>query len=261
MLSSVTAERFLKVMGNGRTRPCLIECITPEGVSVEVVVKSSAGCMEKEKNLGLEAIAAMLAADLSLPVPEPFVVELADDFIESLTDHDFKTYLSSGCRLAFGSKHLGPGYAVWLSGQTIPDEMSQDAIEVYIFDAIIVNTDRRPENPNCLTSGSDFAIFDHELTLHTYLFWKEPWKEDSDFPGQDVHIFAGPYFTALPNDLSRFISAWESIPDSRFDNYLDALPYEWRAEHEDFFKEKLSYLKNAKQNIRQIVENAMRRMR
>ena len=55
-------------MGVGRTKPCLITC---EGTTAEddvhVVVKFSAGCFEKEKNLAIEAISAMLAADLNYP--------------------------------------------------------------------------------------------------------------------------------------------------------------------------------------------------
>ena len=49
MLNTVLASRFIRRMGNGRTKPCLIECEDDEGRSIEVVVKCSDGCMEREK--------------------------------------------------------------------------------------------------------------------------------------------------------------------------------------------------------------------
>lgn len=76
MLNRIFASRLERKMGNGRTKLCLITCegATPTAEDVQLVVKFSAGCMEREKNLAIEAIAAMLAADLTLPVPEPFLV-------------------------------------------------------------------------------------------------------------------------------------------------------------------------------------------
>lgn len=55
-----------------------------------------------------------------------------------------------------------------VSGQktdVFPQNFTQVAAEVFLFDAIIVNADRRPANPNCLTSGNEIAIFDHELSF------------------------------------------------------------------------------------------------
>lgn len=260
MLSIVQAARFIKEMGNGRTRPSLIECITRDNETIELVVKCSTGCTEKEKNLALEALAAMLAADLSLPVPEPFIVEIEQSFVENITDANCRSHFESGCRYAFGSMYVQPGYSAWLNGQKVPESLSVEAAEVYVFDAIIVNSDRRPENPNCLTSGVDIAIFDHELTFQNVLFWKEPWLEDSEFLDQRYHIFAGEYFSSVPTELTRFINAWEAIPDERFDSYLHALPEEWLG-HRDFLIEKLTYLKSAKANIHKIVDNALRKMR
>ena len=73
MFHTVVATRFIRRMTNGRTVPCLIECEDENGNKYELVVKFSANMFEKEKNLAIEAIVAMLASDLCLPVAEPFL--------------------------------------------------------------------------------------------------------------------------------------------------------------------------------------------
>ena len=75
MLDSVIAVRFDRRMGNGKTWPCLVSGLKPDGDEMEVVAKFSAGCERQVGGLVAEAIAAMLAADLDLPVPEPVLVE------------------------------------------------------------------------------------------------------------------------------------------------------------------------------------------
>ena len=67
--------------------------------------------------------------------------------------------------VAFGSKHLPPGYTSWPVGKAIPKDALATAAEIFAFDVLIVNDDRRPVNPNCLFGGSSPAIYDHEMAF------------------------------------------------------------------------------------------------
>ncbi|PHV34731.1 hypothetical protein CSQ94_04915 [Janthinobacterium sp. BJB312] len=258
MLNTVITSRFVRRMGNGRTQPCLIECEDDSGQSVEVVVKYSAMLMEREKNLALEAIVAMLAADLLLPVAEPFVVEVDPAFIATLTDAKLKNDLKNSCQFAFGSA-LKTGVSAWLTNQNVSKNQSQTAAEIAIFDQIIINSDRRPLNPNCLFSGDNFVIIDHELSFTRALFWREPWQDGGleDLSGREQHIFGRPYFEAPLASLDRFAEAWENIPDARFDDYRKALPPSWVYD-EAHIAGILDYLKEAKSKIRTITANALK---
>lgn len=258
MLNLVSATRFVKVMGSGRTKPCLIECESEDGDKVELVVKYSHNLMEREKNLAIEAIVAMLAADLNLPIPEPFIVELSPDFIDIVADAAVQADLRKSCPLAFGSK-LQTGFAVWPTGQMIAKGVTQEAAEIAIFDQIIVNSDRRPENPNCLFLGNALRIIDHELAFGTILFRKQPWEAGgfADLVGREKHIFAEPYFDPAPPKLyDRFVVSWKSITDARFAEYKNAIPPEWiyDGKHIDGI---LDYLKSCRNEIQTIVENAL----
>lgn len=259
MLNTVQASRFIGIVGNGKTKPFRIECDDDDGNSYELIVKYSIGCQEREKSLALESVAAMLAADLGLPVPEPFVVAIGDDFINTITNQDVFNRLKQSNNLAFGSKIVPSGFSAWIKGQTIPDHLAEEAAEIFVFDALIINSDRRPCNPNCLFSGDALAIIDHELTFGIVLFWIAPWLEGGfdDLVGMDSHIFAKPYFNKVPTNLDRFINAWESIPDERFQQYKEAIPPEW-LQDEMFLDEIIVNLANAKANIRNAVENALK---
>jgi hypothetical protein len=263
MFKTVTASRFNKRMGNGRTKPCLVECEDTNGDSFELVVKCSAGCMQNEENLVLEAIAAMLAADLGLPVPEPFLVEIDAEFIALIPDDqtEIRKNFQDSCKYAFGSRFLPQGFAVWPTGEQVPEHLTNEAAEIFVFDAIIVNSDRRPENPNCLWSGKEVAIFDHELTFaqKQVLFWKAPWEIGGfdQMDSKERHIFARPYFKKLPDDLQRFVAAWEGLPQNRFVQYGNALPAEWVGDGVRL-SEVIKYLEEARTNIQIIVDNALK---
>jgi len=253
-------------MGVGRTKPCLITCegTTAEDDDVQVVVKFSAGCFEKEKNLAIEAISAMLAADLKLPVPEPFLIDIDDDFIGSISDAEIKAHITSSNRVAFGSKLLPNGFGAWLKNGRIPKELTQVAAEVFIFDAIIVNADRRPTNPNCLTTGEVIAIFDHELSfaMNQELFWKEPWHEQGfeKIAESTNHIFAPVFFEEKPLELNRFKAAWRNIPFERFRQYCEALPTEWVMDN-DFLERIVIYLQDIQVNIETVVNRGLEKLK
>lgn len=261
MLSTVYASRYIKKMGSGRNLPCLIECEREDGSTVEVVVKYSCTLFEKEKNLAIEAIVAMLAADLGLPVAEPFVVQLSEDFIQTVNEAPIASNLSNSCRQAFGSALLTGGATAWLQGQTVAPGQSQLAAEIAVFDQIIINSDRLPRNPNLLFRDNTLLMIDHELSLglNQVLFWREPWVDGglSDLEGRERHIFARPYFETPVTSLERFDAAWQSLPPTRFKDYLTALPSSWVYD-ETKLQEILNYLMDVQRNIGSITKNALR---
>lgn len=262
MFHTVVATRFIRRMTNGRTVPCLIECEDENGNKYELVVKFSANMFEKEKNLAIEAIVAMLASDLCLPVAEPFLVELDSAFVDRIAEQNIKDVMQKSCSFAFGSRHV-KHYVSWIKNQKIKAEATQMASEILLFDAIIRNADRLPANPNCLFLGNSLFIFDHELALGKLLFWQEPWKENSlkDLADGEKHIFAKPYFEKRPSDFDRFIDAWSVLTDKRLEEYKNTLPANWVVGNEQAIDEMMVYFKQVRSNIRVITENALKELR
>lgn len=252
MLETVTAQRFDRQMTNGRTGPCLLACERVDGQEVEVVAKFSAGCDRGTGALVAESIGAMLAVDLDLPVPEPLAVVFDDDFVQILpaAARAVADRMQRSVRFAFGSAKLPPGFAVLPVGKSIPPTSRQQAAEIFAFDCLIQNADRRPENPNLQFNGHSFAIFDHELAFLTegIIGWQPPWQPGALQGTRDRHTL----FTALAGrqyDWARIEGAWQALSQERLAEFRAALPYEWTANN-TVADEALVYLAQVRDNIR-----------
>jgi hypothetical protein len=261
MLSHVTAVRFDGRAQSGRTFPCRLTCEAADGAEVEVMAKLSDGCDRKVTALVMEAIAAMLAADLDLPVPEPFLVTLEPDFIAGIPDANVMAMALRSNRVAFGSMHLPPGYTSWPVRKAIPKDAVATAAEIFAFDALTMNDDRRPENPNCLFSGANLAIYDHEMAFPStegILGWQPPWEIGSlEYKKLTRdHLFFEQLCGKAVN-FDRFTGAWLAVTDERLAAYSAALPGEWNSasQHAD---QALLYIGQVRDNIEAALQEVRR---
>lgn len=260
MLTHAVAQRFDRRMGSGRTWPCLLACESHADSNIEVVAKFSAGCDRGIGGLVAEALSAILAADLDLPVPEPYLVGFDDDFLDTIPVEQEATAerLRRSTRIAFGSKKLPPGFSVFPSGKVVPVASRQQAVEIFAFDCLIANPDRRPNNPNLLYDGRSFAIFDHELAFMSegIIGWQPPWAVGALQSLGHSHIL----FRALSGratDLTRLQGAWEALSDKRFAEYEASLPPEWQDDN-GVTAGILAYLHNVRDNIRPALAEVVR---
>jgi len=251
MLNSVAAVQFIKRIGSGKTKPCLLSCFLESGEEIEVIAKFSAGCERGVGGLVAEAIAAMLAVDLDLPIPEPTLVEIDPDFVGTIPDMEDADRMRASVSVAFGSKKLPPGFSLVPKDKAIPRALAVQAVEIFAFDALIQNPDRRPENPNCLSDGRNFAIFDHELAFMTkgIVGWKPPWKVGglSFFSHSGAHIFYNELKGKALN-FDRLAGAWEAVSDARLQKYEKALPLVW-ANDGGVAQAALTYVAQVRNNI------------
>lgn len=230
MLERVSAVEFVRKAKNGRTRPLILVCEKRNGELVEVFCKLSNGCDEHEISLMREMLGACLAADLGLPVPEPFFVDLNDDFIASVPDIETANRMRHSSPVGFGSRIVSNQYGVWIDGSAISDVLLQLAASVFLFDGIVQNPDRRVGNSNCLVRGDDIRIIDHELAFShgVILGWRPPWEigglQSLALPGN--HIFFGK-LKGRDIDFVSITNAWKDLSDARITEYVRALPKEW----------------------------------
>lgn len=262
MLETIYASRYIRQVKTGRTKPVIIECEMNDGDAIEIYTKYSAGTMQKVYELAMEALCGMLARDLGLPVPSFFAVKLSDDFIDTIKEAEIHNSLKNSDMYAFGSKSLPTGFAAWPPNEVVPESLCELAAEIYTFDAIVINGDRRPDNPNCLTSGNDLAIIDHELCFTTELFWRAPWEQDgfNTRKASNTHIFAKPRLTTCPTNLDRLKKAWDKIDSTRITSYFSALPRTWAFNKDDEIRIHKLIL-NARNNIEEVIHNALEALR
>lgn len=261
MLELVVAERFGRRMTNGKTWPCELECARADGSGVELVAKFSVGCERRVGGLIVEAISAMLAADLDLPVPEPLLVSFDDDFIQCLSAAhvELAQRMRASSPVAFGSSKLPPGFTVLPIGKPIPVAVRQQAAEIFAFDCLIQNPDRRADNPNLLFDGRSFAIFDHELAFITtgIIGWQPPWKMGSlQAINSNRHVLFAE-LSGRAHDLTRLEGAWQAITDQQLENYRRALPAEW-ADDGGAAGKALGFVAELRDNIRPALAEIVR---
>ena len=204
----------------------------------------------------------MLAKDLGLPVPECFVVRTDTDFIASIASSapEVAATLRASVPLGFGSAKLPPGFSAWMPERRIPKAMRASAAEIFAFDLLVQNSDRRPENPNLQSRGDQFAIFDHELALMIdgVLFWRPPWEPGSleAAAGPDKHLLRRELQGTEP-DLTRLVGAWEAINDQRLAEYRAALSPEWAVPPESA-DAAIAFLRDLRDHVQPAVHEVLR---
>ena len=142
MIERVTAIEYVEPVGTGRTQPVHLVCEKSDGSTVEVIAKFSAYCDEGVVNLAREVIAACLAADLGLPIPVPYLVEIPPEFAEIIPEPALRAKIKASAPIAFGSTFVTGQYAKWFPGTAISGALLPVATAIFSFDAIIQNPDR-----------------------------------------------------------------------------------------------------------------------
>jgi hypothetical protein len=117
-----------------------------------------------------------LARELGIATPDPAFVELLPDFVQLLQDVD-GTAVRAGT--VVGSRNLGSGLTPPTFGR-MSDEQLQQAAQIYLFDLVVQNPDRRVDNPNCLAISSTIYAIDFE-SCFSFLYpivgqKPEPWE-------------------------------------------------------------------------------------
>jgi hypothetical protein len=80
-------------------------------------------------------------------------VNLSEDLVALIAETQplAATGMRKSIGLNFGSKHL-VDVSIWPVGQPIPQGALQAAANIFVFDALIDNVDRRYNNPNLFIS-------------------------------------------------------------------------------------------------------------
>jgi hypothetical protein len=110
-MRQLTAVRFERAMTSGRTRPLVLACEEADAnaddpTPTEFLVKLRGSVQAGGVGLTCELIAAEVARFLDLPVPEPAVVEITEEFVRSVPDVESREALRKSLGLNFGSRYL-----------------------------------------------------------------------------------------------------------------------------------------------------------
>jgi hypothetical protein len=228
MLTRLTAVQFDRFMTSGRTSPALCGCEDESGTYVGEYVVKLRGSVGVPGLLN-ELFAARLAGYFGIISPEPALISIEPALVELVaTLQPARAPLLRGSAgLNFGTKALS-GVSTWPVDKTIPEALWQPAVDIFAFDALIQNPDRRYSNPNLFTRGDSLLVFDHETAfsfLLAILPSAEPWKLNDQQYLTD-HVFHRK-LKSKPIDLTGFTSSLGALSDAFLAGIVADVPAEW----------------------------------
>jgi hypothetical protein len=250
MIERLAAIQFDRRAGNGRTEPGFVLAENSDGQVVELIVKLSAKCERGTTSLAIELLCACLAGDLNLPVPEPCLVDLGAEWIDSIVDVEWAISARQSALVAFGSKRVPAGFGQWIAGTSVVEPLTSKAAAVLLFDAVTDNPDRRQINPNCLQRGDEIRIIDHELCFGPLLIgWQPPWQVGAlqHMATFGMHIFRDS-LRGKDVDWVPITEAWKRLSDETISGYEAVIPVEWSGAL-PFVRDALRKIRHARDHI------------
>ena len=255
----LTATQFIKPMSTGRNRPLLLGCENATGDRLEVVVKFR-GREMNEKAQVAELVTAQLADDLGLQVPQAAVVDVPAGFEAVVAERELTKLVKGSPGINFGSVHLGVGFTTWPAGRNPVGAQRDHAADIFAFDTVIQNPDRRAANPNLWARSDRLGVYDHEqafsfLSVPVIGGAPKPWATASyrnGFRFLEQHVFYGSLRGSRLN-LGPFQEKLGALTNKEIQGYLNAIPTGWR-EGSGFCEEIAGYLHEARQHSEGLID-------
>ena len=178
----LVAFEYRGQMKGGRTRPLLVACSDESGSQTQVVLKVRSGSIEEGSfgpcSLACELICSVLARAAGLTVPDYAIVEIEEDFVQSVTDRRDRERLLKNLGENFGSVYQ-EDCARFHPSRRLDYEGQCGLESILASDDYVLNNDRQASNPNLLLRGDNLYLIDHSLCfphLASPGVW-EPWNE------------------------------------------------------------------------------------
>jgi hypothetical protein len=233
------------VFFTGTTQPQLIRGICKKTqVKGSYVVKYKSSPRMHPAASCSELIASFIAMELDLNVVEPALIEISEEFAESMRGRDGYKSAASSQGINFGCKYV-EGYLSFTQNQPLNDIQIKQAQEIFPFDIFISNPDRRLDKPNMMSNGKKIIIYDHELAFGFILDIIKnptPWIiGDRDLDWIRRHYFY-PVLKKSEHNFDSFVDKFTILNHEFWNKCYKTVPKEWTGSHMDTIRDNLSSL-------------------
>lgn len=219
MLRTVTVTRYVSPFMEGGSMPGLVEA-DDEG---HYVLKFR-GAGQGVRALVAEVLVGELARAAGFRVPELVYAQLGPELGRNEPHDEIRDLLNASVGLNVGLDYL-PGSQTF---DPLADDPADPALAALLvtFDALTLNVDRTPRNPNLLCWHRQLWLIDHGAALYVHHGWDD-WERRAEarFPLLDKHVLrpqAGPLDAAAQTLQQR-------LTPEVFDRCIALLPEDWLA--------------------------------
>lgn len=163
-MRTLSATRYVTPLREGGSLPAVVE--TADGA---LWVVKFLGAGQGPRALVAELVVGELARACGLRVPELALVELDSAFGRNERDPEIRDLLRASAGLNLGLAYL-PG-AIAYDPIAPPEVDAATASAVVWLDALTLNVDRSPRNPNLLLHEGALWLIDHGAALYFHHAW------------------------------------------------------------------------------------------
>ena len=183
-----------------------------------------------------EFVAYHLADWLTIATPSPAIAIVTPEFVDTLPgSNPAKAAFAKSLGPNFATSFLTPGYSTWPTNGPIPHDLFQTCVEMFAFDVLLQNPDRRRDNPNMLWNGEEIYLYDHEMAFSFIFDAKAKTTPIDTLNAAALNFFTTHvFFLELRKkkiDLSRMEGALASIKDDAIADVEKHLPGDWKSQH------------------------------
>lgn len=228
MVENLEAEFFHAFTKSGNSRPARVTCSRSNGTKADVFLKFHGGVRNREFSLFTELLCALLARELGLQTPTPFVVNISRDFLAGVPANA-RDLVQRSLGSNFGSESAPVGFSVVPPDPDVPRALCPKAAEVFAFDVFIQNYDRKRDNPNLLWDSRQWLLIDHEGAFSPMLQPRTPSFDGLELDKFYDHVF---YPAIGPKDApyTDLLAALENLASSRLEEIIGQIPAHWQTE-------------------------------
>jgi hypothetical protein len=219
MLRTVRAARYVMPFREGGSVPALVEA---DDLGMYVV--KLRGAAQGPKALVAELIVGELARAAGLAMPELALVHVDRALADSEPDPELCAPLEASAGLNLGIDYLPS--CVTFDPVAGPPPDATVASRIVLFDALVMNVDRTPRNPNLLVWHGKIWLIDHGAALYFHHGWtpEDPLDGSQDpFKETRTHVLL-PWATAL-EDAATHLAA--HLTRARIEEVVQAIPASW----------------------------------
>jgi hypothetical protein len=182
MIRTVHATRYVTPLREGGSLPAIIEA---DDDGMYVIKFRGAG--QGHRVLLAELLCGELARALGLPMPEIVFIELDAALGQNEPDDEIQALVTASAGLNLGLDYL-PG-SLGADPLNVRDVDADLASAIVWFDALTMNVDRTPRNPNLLWWHRKLWLIDHGAALYFHYTWGDYLSRSKGrFPAVKDHI-------------------------------------------------------------------------
>jgi hypothetical protein len=239
MIRTVVATRYVTPLREGGSLPGLVEA---DDDGLYVVKFRGAG--QGPRALVAEWLAGELARAIGLTVPDLVAVEVEAALGDSEPDEEIHDLVGASAGLNLGMDFLPGALTFNPAAPTARDVIDPSfAADVVWFDALVMNPDRSPQNPNLLVWHGRPWLIDHGAALYIHHTWRDP-DEHARRPFERIraHVLL-PYAGSIVAADSRHAAR---IDRDLLTALVDALPDVWLPDDQaigDAAAQRLAYVR------------------